>query len=460
MAARAECRRRQAQPTARAGCKIEGWQEARPGRDDSPRHAERRPQGPGEAPSRHSAGSAAKRRAPQARRRLAGRRHRDASRRHASPRHCRGRAAAIVAPAGSAPIRKRPSQMSPAAGAAARGRPRFSRRRRSRVAPRVDHRPRQRRAEAVLHEPVEERRARASISGSARCRRWRRAGCAAHRWLRRGRRRWRSRDRARSSPGAASRAWRADQRARRSRRARCVRRGLPRQRSCVARCRCPAGRRRSAHARPLVVCVDIGRIVDPADAALARKSRSAARRVPSSGRSDPDPPVDTGRRRHAGKAAARRRAPARISDRLDLVVERVAGQHAVGAFRRRGLGEQPVARLARGGRQCRSRASRRSSAWSDASMPCARHSAADRSRLLGRLRRAAHDRPSPRRAASPARCGRDDPSGGRAAPRVAAAGDGGHDRGRPRKLELSRKCCRGSMPLRTALSTRPAPVPA
>ena len=68
-----------------------------------------------------------------------------------------------------------------------------------------------------------------------------------------------------------------------------------------------------AHARPLVVAVDIGRIVDPADAAArARQSRNAARPRAEQRPQRTRRAVEQRRRRHAGEAAAiaaLRRAP-------------------------------------------------------------------------------------------------------------------------------------------------------
>jgi len=70
---------------------------------------------------------------------------------------------------------------------------------------------------------------------------------------------------------------------------------------------------------------------------------------------DPDATVIQRCRRHAGQPTpiAWSRATARPAhlDGLDLVVERMPGQHQVGALRCRGLGEQPVTLLARCGRK-------------------------------------------------------------------------------------------------------------
>ena len=133
------------------------------------------------------------------------------------------------------------------------------------------------------------------------------------------------------------------------------------------------------------------------------------------------------------------RAPG-ASHGLDLVVERMAGQHQVGAFRtprpRPAAGSAP--RVPR--REGRSRVSRRPAqgAMRDAVAGAKR---GDVARLRGRFRAAARGRRSRRRAASPARTGRDSLSGGRAA---RASRCRRRRRRRPRvragKVEWSKKC--------------------
>ena len=114
-------------------------------------------------------------------------------------------------------------------------------------------------------------------------------------------------------------------------------------------------RRRRAQSRPLVFAVDIGRIVDPADGALGEPGAQRRSFCAEQGAQQPRPSVIQGCRRHPCEpapitwslGAAR---PAHV-DRLDLVVERMPGQHEVSAFRGRGLCEQSVARLARRSRE-------------------------------------------------------------------------------------------------------------
>ena len=147
-------------------------------------------------------------------------------------------------------------------------------------------------------------------------------------------------------------------------------------------------RRRRAQSRPLVFAVDIGRIVDPADGALGEPGAQRRSFCAEQGAQQPRPSVIQGCRRHPCEpapitwslGAAR---PAHV-DRLDQVVERMPGQHEVGAFHGRGLCEQSVARLARRSREAGRRFGR-CPAQRPMVMPRAWQSAATASRFPCRL---------------------------------------------------------------------------
>ena len=240
----------------------------------------------------------------------------------------------------------------------------------------------------------------------------------------------------------------------------------PQPRSWIARSRCPARSPSPRAVAPARICC---RHWSDRRSSRCRCSREIVRAAPhgwcrAGGAAIHDASVIQGCRRHAGQpapvtwslGAAR---PAHL-DRLDLVVERMPGQHQVGAFRRprprRAAGSAPRAPQPEG----RSPASAAVQRIVRCAMPCAWQSAA-----TARASSAASARKPWSIVTATSRVARrtavemilEEEQQGQ---RIAAARDGGHHRAASAQARTVRKCRRCRSACRAALSTRPGPVPA